>query len=262
MPKASKPKSANAKLAPTAKRFEARLERLRSGLNWVIIHVPFDAAKAWGLRGQINVKGEINGFAFRTSLFPTREGRHILLVNKRMQKGAHTFEGSVAGFQLQLDTEKRIAAIPDELEQILCQGLPSEARALRRWYDQLNYSTRSDIAKWITEPKSNEARERRADQIAERLLAVMRRKGNCRRFCKSRSRVIVIQAPVMVGIVCRPRGGADTCLASTTTGLPMPKPAASRKCSMMPPRSPRKITTRENRRRIGARKPYNSIVLI
>jgi hypothetical protein len=40
MPKASKTKSTTA-----AKRFEARLERLRSRLNWIIIYVPFDAAK-------------------------------------------------------------------------------------------------------------------------------------------------------------------------------------------------------------------------
>ena len=66
---------------------------MRSRLNWVIVHIPFDAAKCWGLRGQIKVKGEINGFAFRTSLFPTREGWHFLLVNKRMQKGARAFGG-------------------------------------------------------------------------------------------------------------------------------------------------------------------------
>src|SRR5580692_7551063 len=119
MPKDSRPKR-----RPAAKSFEARLESLRSRLNWIIIYVRFDAAKLWGLRGQIKVKGEINGFAFRTSLFPTREGRHFLLINKRMQKGAHAFEGSVAGFQLELDTEKRIATLPGELEQILRQGLP------------------------------------------------------------------------------------------------------------------------------------------
>jgi uncharacterized protein YdeI (YjbR/CyaY-like superfamily) len=114
------------------------------------------------------VKGEVNGFAFRTSLFPTREGRHILLVNKRMQKGARAAEGSVARFQIELDREERTVEIPDELQRILREG-----RSLRRWYDKLNYSTRSDIDKWITEPKSGEARRRRAEQIAERLLNVM-----------------------------------------------------------------------------------------
>jgi uncharacterized protein YdeI (YjbR/CyaY-like superfamily) len=162
------PKASRAKPKPAAKRFEARLERLRSRLNWIIVRIPFDAARAWGLRGQIKVKGEINGFAFRTSLFPTREGWHFLLINKRMQKGARAVEGSVARFQMELDSEQRIVTIPDEVKSIL-----SEDRSLRRWYDGLNYSTRSDIAKWTTEPKSAEARVRRAEQIAERLLAVM-----------------------------------------------------------------------------------------
>ncbi len=162
------PKASRANPTPAPKRFEARLERLRSRLNWIIVRIPFDAAKLWGLRGQIKVKGEINGFPFRTSLFPTREGWHFLLVNKRMQKGARAFEGSTAHLQMELDTEERIVTVPEELKRFLNQD-----RSLRRWYDELNYSTRNDIAKWVTEPKSAEARMRRAEQIAERLLSVM-----------------------------------------------------------------------------------------
>lgn len=152
----------------SAKRFEARLERMRSRLNWTIVHVPFDAHEVWGLRGQIKIRGEINGFGFRTSLFPTREGRHILLVNKRMQKAARAREGSTASFQIALDAEKRMVAVPREFEIIL-----NRERALRRWYEGLNHSTRNDIAKWVTDPKSSSARVRRAEQIAERLLNVM-----------------------------------------------------------------------------------------
>ena len=151
-----------------AKRFEARLERLRSRLNWIVVYLPFDAAKLWGLRGQIKVRGQINGFPFRTSLFPTREGRHFMLVNKRMQKGARAFEGNVASLQMEFDSEERIATIPEALQRLLGQD-----RSLRRRYDALNYSTRNDIAKWIADPKTAEARVRRAEQIAERLLSVM-----------------------------------------------------------------------------------------
>jgi uncharacterized protein YdeI (YjbR/CyaY-like superfamily) len=148
--------------------FEGRLERLRSRLQWVVVYIGFDAAAVWGLRGQIKVKGEINGFPFRTSLFPTREGRHFLLVNKKMQKGAGTREGKTASIRIELDLEKRIAKIPSHLNTIF-----KEERSLKSWYEQLNYSTRSEIAKWIAEPKSVEARKRRAEQMAERLLSVM-----------------------------------------------------------------------------------------
>ena len=162
------PKIKQNKLPNSTAQFEAKLERMRSRLNWVIVPIPFDAVKRWGLRGQIKVKGEINGFGFRTSLFPSREGRHILLVNKRMQRGAGAREGSVAGFKIEIDREKRTVSVPKELARIL-----SEDRSLRRWYEGLNHSTRNDIAKWITEPKGAETRDRRAEQIAERMLNVM-----------------------------------------------------------------------------------------
>jgi uncharacterized protein YdeI (YjbR/CyaY-like superfamily) len=161
MPKDSKPKTAT-------KRFEARLERLRSRLNWVIVYLPFDAAKVWGSRGLIKVRGEICGFPFRTSLFPTRKGRHFLLVNKGMQKGGHVFEGEVGRFSMRHDTEERIVTIPAELKRVF-----TEDRSLRPWYNKLNHSARNDISKWIGEPRSAEARVRRAEQIAERLLSVM-----------------------------------------------------------------------------------------
>lgn len=134
----------------------------------MIIRIPFDVLKIWGTRGQLRVKGEINGFAFRTSLFPTGKGYHYLLVNKRMQAGAKAAPGNVAQFRLEPDTEERRATVPAELKRCL-----AEDRSLRRWFGQLNYSTRREIGDWIIQVKSAEARARRAAQIAERLLATM-----------------------------------------------------------------------------------------
>jgi uncharacterized protein YdeI (YjbR/CyaY-like superfamily) len=152
----------------STKSFEAALEIGNWRLNWVIARVPFDVAKTWGSRGQIRVKGEINGFAFRTSLFPNGGGAHFLLVNKRMQKGAKTGAGGTARFRLEPDAAEREIVIPAELERAL-----SEDRALRRWFDRLNYSIRKYVTEWVAEVKSAEARERRSMQIAERLLATM-----------------------------------------------------------------------------------------
>ena len=161
MPKVSKP-------TPAPQRFEARLERLRSPLRWTIIRVPFDVGKVWSVRGPIKVKGKINGFAFRSALFPDHEGGHILPINQRLQKSARVAPDSVARFHLELDREERTLTPPDELQSIL-----NHDRPLRLWYDTLNRSTRSQIAQWITEPKSAAARARRAEQIAERLLNVL-----------------------------------------------------------------------------------------
>lgn len=153
---------------PVAKSFKATLERPASRLGWVTIRIPLDVPKVWGTRGMLKVKGEINGFAFRTSLFPTGRGYHYLLVNKRMQVGANAAPGDTAQFRLEPDTEKRVATVPAELQRIL-----NEDRSLRRWFDQLNYSTRKWTTDLIANVKSAEARLRRAEQVAEQLFSTM-----------------------------------------------------------------------------------------
>ena len=82
------PKPAPSRRARGPMRFQATLERLPSRLNWTVIYVPFDAGKLFGVLGQIKIKGQINGFPFRSCLFPRTQGGHILLVNKRMQRAA------------------------------------------------------------------------------------------------------------------------------------------------------------------------------
>jgi len=141
---------------------------MASRLNWVVAPIPFDVSKVWGARGQLKVKGEINGFPFRGSLFAAGGGAHVLPVNKRMQVGGRAGAGETAKFRLEPDTGERTAAIPPELVRIL-SGEP----ALLGWYHGLDYSMRHEIANWIEGVKSPAARERRAMQLAERLLATM-----------------------------------------------------------------------------------------
>jgi uncharacterized protein YdeI (YjbR/CyaY-like superfamily) len=137
-------------------------------LNWTIIRIPFDAQKLWGTRGQLKVRGNINGFAFRTSLFPARGGGHIMLVNKKMQAGARVKAGDKARFRLEPDLEPRLATPGAEFKRAMA-GVPE----LRRWFGALSHSTRIWICRWIEEPKSKQARERRAQQMAERLYNTM-----------------------------------------------------------------------------------------
>ena len=151
-----------------SKAFPARLERMRGNLGWVIARIPFDVAEAWGKRGQMRVKGEMNGFGFRTSLFPTGQGTHYLLVNKAMQKGGRAGPGDTGKFRLEPDFEERPVEMPPELERAL-----GEVKPLRRYFDQWTPSRRRDFCRLVLQVKSPEARRRRAEQVAEHLLATM-----------------------------------------------------------------------------------------
>src|SRR6185312_15814713 len=151
-----------------AKTFDGLLYRTGDRLNWTVIRLPFDAAKLWGTRGQLKVKGEINGFAFRTSLFPDGKGSHVMIVNKKMQSGAKVVPGMKAKFCIEPDTEKRQVAVPPELTRVL-----AESKQLKKYYESFSFSMRRYICSWIGEAKHSETRVRRAEQMAERLMLTM-----------------------------------------------------------------------------------------
>jgi uncharacterized protein YdeI (YjbR/CyaY-like superfamily) len=91
-----------------------------------------------------------------------------MLVNKRLQLGANVALGDTPQFRLVPDTAKRVAIVPAELQRIL-----REDRSFRRWFDQLSFSMRKWICDWVTNVKSPASRLRRAEQIAEQLLATL-----------------------------------------------------------------------------------------
>lgn len=149
----------------TRQRFRALLQPDGTNLRWVTARVPFQPAVVWKTRRGMRVKGTINGFAFRTSLFGSAAKGYVVLVNKAMQKGAGAGLGEMAEFSLEPDVEEREAVVPAELAKLLKQD-----RALAKWFAALSYSYRKDICNTINEPKSAEARTRRAEQMAERML--------------------------------------------------------------------------------------------
>ncbi len=152
-----------------AKRFRAVVEPLKGGLGWVVARIPFDVDAAWKEMVRLRVKVEVGGEVFRTSLFAdSKRGGHFVLVNKKMQRAAGAKAGAMVEFNIAPDLEERTSEIPPELMKIL-----KTQKRLAKWYEGLSESTRWEIAKWIDGVKGAEARERRAEQLAERLMLTM-----------------------------------------------------------------------------------------
>jgi uncharacterized protein YdeI (YjbR/CyaY-like superfamily) len=85
-----------------------------------------------------------------------------------MQRAADAGVGTMVEFAIAPDMEPREAELPDELAALL-----EDEPGLREWYDGLTEYWRREIGKWVMDVKSDEARMRRAEQMAERLLATM-----------------------------------------------------------------------------------------
>jgi uncharacterized protein YdeI (YjbR/CyaY-like superfamily) len=155
-------------MANRARTFRAPLEQGSLALGWIIARVPFEPTEVWPKMIRQRVRGEINGFGFRTSLFPDPRGGFYLLVNRMMQKAAGAHLGDTADFRLEPDLDERAAELPDELAVLL-----DDEPGLRPLYDSLTEYTRREIGKWITSVKTDVSRMKRAEQMAERLLATM-----------------------------------------------------------------------------------------
>ena len=159
---------ANGKTRAVRKSFTAVLELDGTALKWTIARIPFDVTKAWPVRKGRRVRGEIEGFAFRTTLFPRPGGEYFLLVNKAMLAGAGARRGEKARIWLEPDLEKREIVLPAELKKEL-----NSDRGLRKWFDGLSDSMRREIGKWADEPKTATSRQKRAEKMAERLMQAM-----------------------------------------------------------------------------------------
>ncbi len=143
--------------------FTALLEPDGTALKWVIARVPFDIAKAWPVRNGRRVRGEIAGFAFRTSLFPDRRrGGHFLLVNKKMQTASRSRVGSRVKISLEPDLVERPVLLPPELTRAL-----NSDRQLRQLFDSMSPSRRREFGKFADLPKTPAGRVKRAGKIAE-----------------------------------------------------------------------------------------------
>lgn len=152
---------------PAVKTFSALLERTGNNMNWTHILLPFDSVRLWGTRGTLRVKGDINGFAFRTSLFPTGDGHHTMIVNKQMQKNARVTPGMTAEFRLERDLESSVT-VPPEFQRLL-----RTSRRLEKYFLSLSLHIRNFVVSTIAGAKQAETRVRRAERAAEHLMEVM-----------------------------------------------------------------------------------------
>jgi uncharacterized protein YdeI (YjbR/CyaY-like superfamily) len=149
-----------------SKSFRAPLEATATSLRWVIVRIPVDLQKAWPAWKSRRVLGEINGFAFKTALIPAARGQgQILIVNKKMQAGAHVKAGDSALIKLSPDLGELVIDLPAEFAKILKSN-----RALKKSFDAMSPSMRKGFTNFIADAKSRETREKRAEAMAESLM--------------------------------------------------------------------------------------------
>ena len=156
--------------ASSSKTFKAKIEGAGPGGAWTRVHLPFDVERAWGSRGRVPVKGTINGFAFRSSIFPNGDGTHHMMVNKAMKEGTAVGAGDAVSITIEPDTEERTVDVPGDLKKAVAGN-----RAAAALFARLAPSCRKEYVEWIEGAKRAETRGSRITKAVEMLAAGKKR---------------------------------------------------------------------------------------
>jgi len=146
-------------------KFKAKFIGVGPKQAWTFMKVPFSVEKAWGTRGQVRVRGTLNGFPYRSSIFPDGKGGHQMMVNKAMQQGAGAKPGDTMKVVMELDAEPRTVTAPADLRKALAKNARAKAA-----FEKLAYSHKKEYVDWIEEAKRAETRAARIDKTLGKLV--------------------------------------------------------------------------------------------
>lgn len=147
------------------KRFRVLLEKHGSG-ETAKFTIPFVVEKVFGTRARVPVRGTINGFAFRSSIFPMGDGRHYMVVNKEVRAGANVKGGDTVSVVMERDEETRVVTPPVDF----ARALKANKDAGAAW-ERLSYSHHKAHIRAIEEAKRPETRARRIEKALTDLAA-------------------------------------------------------------------------------------------
>ena len=144
------------------KRFDATIIEGRGGGAFVAL--PFSAAEVFGTRGQLRVKGTIDGHTFQSSIAPMGGGSHVLGLHKATREAIGKSVGDRVSLVLEPDTAERTVVVPDDFRKAL-----ERDRKAQRIFDGFAYTHRKEYVQWIESAKRPETRLRRIAEAVSRI---------------------------------------------------------------------------------------------
>ncbi len=141
--------------------FRARIGKV--GFN-PYVDVPSRVSETFGIRGNVPVRGTLDGVDFHSTLVPTGGMRHRLYVNGEMRASAGVDVGDEVRFALEYDDEPRRVPVPPAL----AAALDADDRASAA-FDGLLPSRRKEILRYLNSLKTPESLERNIAKVIRNL---------------------------------------------------------------------------------------------
>jgi len=138
--------------------------------TWTVLKLPESASAKLPSRGQVMVKGTINGFHFQTALEPDGKGSHWLNIDTAMQKAAKVQAGDAATLAIEATKDWSEPHIPADIQA----GVADNSQTHALWM-RITPLARWEWIRWIGSTKQAETRRHRIEVARSKLLAGERR---------------------------------------------------------------------------------------
>jgi hypothetical protein len=129
------------------------------GSSVAALAAPFNVEEVFGTRARVPVRGTINGYPFRSSLMPMG-GSHRMVVNQAIRKGAGVKAGDKVWVVMERDTGERVVEVPPPLKKLLAGHKGAQSS-----WENRSFTHQKEMARWITEAKRDDTRQRRLAEI-------------------------------------------------------------------------------------------------
>jgi hypothetical protein len=139
--------------------FEAKMIRPEGVGTRTFVNIPPEVLGTFGSKGQVKVRGTVNGYPFRSTALPMGDGTHYLVVGKSIRDQIHAAQGDTVTITIELDSGDRQLETPADFTQAL-----SDQPQANEVFDRLSYSHKKAYVDWISSAKQGETRQRRIEK--------------------------------------------------------------------------------------------------
>jgi hypothetical protein len=148
-------------------RFEAQVQTTGGS---TILRLPDDASAKLPSRGQVAVKGVMNGLAFQTVLEPDGKRGHWLKVDKKLRQALAVSEDDAVTVEVEPTKDWPEPDIPEDFRTAL-----ADAPDISGSWQSITPMARWEWVRWINATKNLQTRERRVEVAISKLRSGKRR---------------------------------------------------------------------------------------
>lgn len=147
-------------MSPRAQVATIRFDAMLSAIDgWTILRLPEKASRALPSRGQVAVRGTVNGREFQTVVEPDGSFGHWIKVDRTLQGLAAARPGKSVEVEIEPVKEWPEPRVPEDLQS----ALATAPQKIREMWKDITPMARWEWVRWINETRNADTRKRRVE---------------------------------------------------------------------------------------------------